>query len=71
MKRIFVSDICKYISRRNLGNIFLQNIYFNTFLKRIFDTNICLAYDVKAHALNGCIRKTCTLVLFTNSMLLN
>ena len=24
---------------------------FNIFLKRIFDTNICLAYDEKAHAI--------------------
>jgi len=27
-----------------------MNICFNIFLKRIFDTNICLAYDEKAHA---------------------
>jgi len=71
LKRIFDTNICKYISRRNLGNIFLKNICFNIFLKRIFDTNICLAYDEKVHALNGYIRKTRTLVLFTNSIVLD
>jgi len=32
-----------------LEDIFLKKICFNIFLKRIFDTNICLVYDKKAH----------------------
>jgi len=64
--------ICKiYFQKRFWKIYFLKNICFNIFLKRIFDTNICLAYDGKAHALNGYIRKTCTLVLFTNSIVLD
>jgi len=37
-------------SKEILEDIFLKNICFNIYLKRIFDTNICLAYDEKAHA---------------------
>jgi len=65
-KNIFPMDIfiCKiYFQKRFWEIYFLKNICFNIFLKRIFDTNICLAYDEKTHALNGYIRKTCTLVL--------
>jgi len=64
--------ICKiYFQKRFCKMYFLKNICFNIFLERIIDTNICLTYDEKAHALNGYIRKTCTLVLFTNSRILN
>jgi len=64
--------ICKIYFQKRLWKIyFLKNICFIIFLKRIFDTNICLAYDEKAHALNGYIRNTCTLVLLTNSRILN
>lgn len=46
--------ICEiYFQKRFWKIYFLKNICFNIFLKRIFDTNICLAYDEKAHALNG------------------
>jgi len=73
-KDIFPMDIfiCKIYFQKRLWKIyFLKNICFNIFLKRIFDTNICLAYDQKANALNGYIRMTCTLVLFTNSIVLD
>ena len=64
--------ICKiYFQNRFQKIYFLENICFNIFLKRIFDTNICLANDENAHALKGYIRKTCTLVLFTNSRILD
>jgi len=52
-KDIFPMDIfiCKiYFQKRFWKIYFLKNICFNIFLKRIFDTNICLAYDEKTHA---------------------
>jgi len=54
----------------------LENIFSEEYLFRyISEKNIWYKYMFslwrKAHALNGYIRMTCTLVLFTNSIVLN
>jgi len=86
LKRIFDSNIyvsrrkiffqwiflfVKYIFKRDFGKYIFWRIFVSIYFWKEYLIQICLAYDEKVNALDGYIWMTCTLVLFTNSIVLD